>query len=246
MKDKIAFLVPTRGRPSNVGALALAWDEMIGAGFADLIFIVDGDHPEEHDYVRKSNGHQVYFQPWRGLSATLNTQALHFAERYQYVGFMGDDHRPRTKYFDQKLIIDLDYAGPYAVLYGPDGQPGWTAENQDSYAVDALTSHAPMTWWAMDSRLIRLLGQMVPWPLSHTCVDDYVWQLGYQAHKLWYSPSVLMEHLHPLWGKGSMDESYERSSEHNNRLADHKKWETYQEVQLPRDVRLIRSALNKT
>jgi hypothetical protein len=235
--DKIAFIVPTRGRPGNVAGLSVAFDQT-SFGYADLHFVVDGDHPEEHDYTRASGRHSVHYQPWRGLSGTLNTASVHFAKAYRYVGFMGDDHRPRTHGFDASLYGALRRMGDHAVAYGPDGQADYSHIMTGPVTEEA--SHVPMTWWVMDSQTIRLLGQHVPYVLSHTCVDDYVWQLGYQSETLTYVSGALVEHLHPVWGKAKTDESYELSSEHNNRLADHRKWAEYQKTQLPRDVRLIK------
>lgn len=237
MIDKILFIVPTRGRPENVRQLSRAFDQA-RTGYADLIFIVDGDHPDEHDYSRATGSHSVYFQPWRGLSGTLNTVGPRFASAYRYVGFMGDDHRPVSPGFDAALYAALRRCGDHAVAYGPDGQAEYP--HIMSGPVTEEASHVPLTWWAQDSQTIRMLGQMVPYVLSHTCVDDYIWQLGFQAGTLTYVEDALVEHLHPLWGKGSNDESYELSSNHHNRLADHIKWDEYQKTQLPRDVRLIR------
>lgn len=238
LRDKILFIVPTRKRPSNVSRLAKAFSEL-QSGFADLMFVVDGDHPDEHDYCRASNGWPVTFQPWRGLSGTLNTQGKFFAEKYRWIGFIGDDHVPTTHGFDAHLYGALRAVGEHAIAYGPDGQPFDTVVPMN-IMVTPRTPHPPLTWWVMDCQTIRLLGQMVPYVLSHTCVDDYVWQLGYQAGTLVYVPGAEMDHLHPLWNKAETDESYELSSEHNNRLADHRKWEEYQEVQLPRDVALVK------
>lgn len=242
MIDKIAFLVPTRGRPENVHRLAQAFTEQHD-GYADLIFVVDGDHPEEHDYSRAALGFPVIFQPWRGLCATLNIQSLRLASQYKYVGFMGDDHIPRTPCFDEYLRQSLEVAGDYGIVYGSDGQAYFPACGSGFVNFpNPATPHIPMTWWCMDSKVITLLGQMVPWVLSHTCCDDYVWELGYQSGTLYFDSDVTMEHLHPLWGKAETDESYELSSNHHNRLADHVKWKEYQNVQLHRDVRLIKMA----
>lgn len=237
MIDKILFIVPTRGRPENVRELAKAFDEN-SSGYADLMFIVDGDHPDEHDYSRASGHWPVAFQPWRGLSGTLNTSSQRFAQAYRYIGFMGDDHRPRAAGFDGSLFGGLRRTGSFSIAYGPDGQADYS--HVMSGPVTEESSHVPMTWWVMDSKIIRMLGQMVPYVLSHTCVDDYVLQLGYQSETLTYVADALVEHMHPIWGKAKTDESYELSSHHHNRLADHKKWDEYQRVQLPRDVRLIK------
>lgn len=220
--NKIALIVPTRERPDQVHDQADAFKKLTGP-YADIHYVVDGDHGNEHAYSRAVHDYPVHYQPWRGLSGTLNTSGVSLAQRYRYVGFVGDDHMPMTDQWDG-LIFNTFALPETLIVYGPDGQPKGTG------------SYPALTWWVMDSDLILHLGQMVPFVLSHTCVDDYVAQLGYQSNTIVYDPDVLFEHNHWIWDKGVVDASYERSSEHNNRLADNKKWLDYQEIQLPRDI----------
>lgn len=225
MLDKIALVIPTRERVDRVALQAAELHRLTG-DFADIHYVIDGDHERDHEYSRALHGyhHITHFQPWRGLSGTLNTMSARLVQYYPYVGFMGDDHFPLTLGWDHVMINLMRDPGTL-VAYGSDGQPD----------VDRW-DHPPMTWWVMDSDLIHALGQMVPYPLNHTCVDDYVWQLGFQSDSLAYAPGVTMEHRHWFWDKAKTDDSYERSSEHNNRLADNIKWQHYQKIQLPHDV----------
>jgi hypothetical protein len=223
------MIVPTRNRVES--ARIQAKEHLVkSTGMVDVIYVVDGDHANEHEYARAVNPWHVNFGPWRGLSATLNHYGMLWATHYRYIGFMGDDHLPRTNGWDWSVHAALSMSHNL-IAYGSDGQTD---------PVDKV--FPPLTWWVMDSRIITNLGQMVPWPLSHTCVDDYVYQLGRRTNSLVYLPDVLMEHMHPVWGKAKTDDSYERSSEHHNRLADHEKWKHYQECQLPRDILMVERA----
>jgi hypothetical protein len=224
MLNKIALIIPTRQRVDKAREQSLLLRGTMGYD-ADIHYVIDGDPWNEHDYVRAlADSHSiVHVQPWRGLSGTLNTMSLKLSMGYRYVGFIGDDHLPRSLFWDTQIWNAFQDPSTL-IVYGPDGSP---TEPRD---------FPRLTWWVMDTDLIHATGQMVPYVLSHTCVDDYVWQLGFQSGTLSYLPDVLFEHQHHLWNKGPVDESYERSSEHNNRLADNLKWQYYQTVQLPHDV----------
>lgn len=230
MINRTLWIVPTRLRADKIRDHALNMKHTM-EGQGQVLYAVDGDHDAQHDYGHALRGIDVLleFGPWRGLSGTLNFQSHFWAERYTQMGFLGDDHYPSTFAWDTKLFYAID-ADPLSIAYGPDGQTEETSIN------------IPLTYWAMDSRIIRLLNQMVPYPLSHNCVDDYIWQLGHQSDALHYVSGVTVEHRHPLWSKAESDRSYELSSEHHNRLADHEKWKEYQRCQLPHDVALLRAA----
>lgn len=226
MLDKIALIIPTRQRVEQAREQSLLLRGLTGLN-ADIHYVIDGDPQNEHDYVRAlADSHAtVHVQPWRGLSGTLNTMSARLVNQYRYIGFIGDDHAPRTPLWD--VQIWNEFRDPHTlIVYGPDGQPRGLLP----------TGYYPLTWWVMDSDLIVSLGQMVPYVLSHTCVDDYIWSLGHRSGTMAFVPEVVFEHNHWYWNKGEKDESYERSSSHFNRLADNSKWNYYEQVQLPHDV----------
>jgi hypothetical protein len=91
-------LVPTRGRPDNIVALMKSW-EATSSGIADLILSVDWDDPKRNEYpesIDLPSWAKVHYGPRRRLGGTLNKLAPVVADHYDVVGFMGDDHRPRT------------------------------------------------------------------------------------------------------------------------------------------------------
>src|ERR1041384_8774011 len=111
MSDRLALIVPTRGRPENVRKVIEAWDFTNAWDVADLILAVDGDDPELARYY-SLRAEAAPFRGGRPVSAIaempewlpmvhkLNAVALDIADRdadkYTAVGFAGDDHLPRT------------------------------------------------------------------------------------------------------------------------------------------------------
>jgi len=194
----LAVIVPSRGRPQNIADLVEAWDATT-TGLAKLFVAVDDDDPRLDDYmdlaatwdldqhvltIRKSPGSMV---------AALNQVAVRVAPRRFALGFMGDDHRPRTIGWDQHVVLALTELGT-GIVSGSDG-----------YRTDQLP-----TWCAMTSNIVRTLGYMAPPNLVHMYVDN-AWQtLGTALGKYRFLPDVLVEHLHPLAGKSAMDAGYAR------------------------------------
>src|SRR6185369_11289535 len=104
------YLVPTRGRPSNAIRLAMAWADVTSPS-THLQFILDDDDPELEEYKEKLAhpavdqfrfGFQIGER--RRLGGTLNYWAPKYANHFDFIGFMGDDHIPRTPQWDQRLM----------------------------------------------------------------------------------------------------------------------------------------------
>jgi hypothetical protein len=152
----ILIIVPSRGRPHSVAPLLKAWRK---AGTeAELLLALDEDDPALQAYldavaelpdVRGSQIGQLMVQigPRRRLVGTLNEVATLFAPDYAAVGFMGDDHRPRTPGWDQRFATCL--SGGAGIVYGN----------------DMLVGERFPTAVVMTSDIIQTLG----WAVSPTC-----------------------------------------------------------------------------
>lgn len=219
--DKTLWIIPTRGRSHRIAEHAESLRRTL-TGYGDVMYVVDGDHEGESTYFHNVLPFLCHVGPWRGLSGTLNFYANHWAHFYTQIGFMGDDHFPRTVGFDAEFYYALKN-NPHSVTYGMDG---------------AYTT-VP-TYWAMSSSIIQNLGQMVPYVLRHNYIDNYIQDLASGADALTRLDNVLVEHMHPLWDKAESDPSYELSSYHHSRLSDQLNYEEYKTVQLPKDVVLLR------
>ena len=185
------YIVPSRGRPHKIEELIKSWDET--RINAHLFVAVDEDDPAVGAY-RKILKDAPDWVSWRlaprmRMIGTLNHWALKFIHHNDVIGFMGDDHRPRTIGWDEKIeITALDPA----VVYGNDLLQG---------------ANLP-TAVALPSDWIDVLGWMAPPCLTHLWADNFWRELGTELGRLTYLPDVVIEHMHPIAGKSEWDDVY--------------------------------------
>jgi hypothetical protein len=191
---KLIVVVPSRGRPHNIADLVAAWDKTRTSD-SHLWVIVDDDDAELDGYHRVA---AESARPWwsltvgprRRLGPTLNDEAL-IASQFGHVGFMGDDHRPRTIGWDAKIIATIE-ALPLAVVYGDD-----LVQRQN--LATAVFMHADV---------VARLGWMVPPGQIHLYLDDFWMLLGNRLSTLTYLSDVVIEHCHPVAGTAPSDAGY--------------------------------------
>jgi hypothetical protein len=192
----LAVVVPTRGRPQNAARLARAFEETTASG-ALPVFVADKDDPELPGYRALLETGQIPrlmisdHPGGGGLCIPLNYAARRYADVYENVGFMGDDHLPRTHGWDTLILGELDSLSP-RIVYGNDLLQG---------------ANLPTAVF-MQSRMIRTLGVMAPRTMRHLYLDNFWKELGERTGGLVYRPDVVIEHLHPVAGKAPMDERY--------------------------------------
>lgn len=198
MTRPLAVVVPSRGRPGNVADLVQAW-VATSTGDAVLVVAVDDDDPELGGYLdlglaAREPDITLLVQAAPGsMVAALNAAARDLARRHFAVGFLGDDHRPRTAGWDGEVVDVLRELGTGLV-----------------YGNDLLQGENLPTAVFMTSDIIRRLGHMVPPTLQHLYVDDTWKAWGQGLDRLRYLPDVVIEHLHPVAGKAPMDAGYAR------------------------------------
>lgn len=195
--DDLLVIVPTRGRPHAIPEIVQAWDDT--AATAHVLFAVDADDPELAAYKRHAaelkgdDRVRFTFGKRRRLVGTLNAQAVKAAKTYRFLGFMGDDHRPRPAAMPWDARIRECLSGGPGIVYGN----------------DLLQGEAMATAVAMTSDIASTLGYMVPECLVHLCAD-LVWiDWGRGMGRITYLPDMVIEHLHPANGKAALDAGYE-------------------------------------
>lgn len=189
--SELLVIVPTRSRPQVVTDLRNAFYDN-SAGAASLLLAVDDDDPALSEYlsIAELYGIQIRVGKRLRLGGTLNEVALEYADKYPYLGFMGDDHRPRTFGWDSHYVQVLKSK---LFVYGD----------------DLLQGEGLPTQVAMRSSVVTTLGYMCPPGLIHMFLDDAWKAWGYGAESIQYLPEVVVEHLHPSNGKGVTDRQYE-------------------------------------
>lgn len=216
MTKKMLVIVPSRGRPTNAGELTCSFFE--NSYVSDLCFGLDSDDTSE--YVEIKN--VMYSRtPRVRMGGTLNYLANKYCSSYEYICFMGDDHRPRTVGWDEKLIEPLE------------GTVGF------SYGNDLLQGRNLPTAVVLSSNIIQTLGYIVPETLRHFHFDTFWKEMGIATETLHYFEDVVIEHMHPLAQKSEVDNTYSQAwtiLDEDTRMYD-----VYKRLRFDSDVEKIRS-----
>lgn len=191
---ELTFLVPSRMRPKNAVQLYEAFKETCTSD-TKLVIVVDSDDPTLSVYYTLLNGIgqvQVAEPSRRGMVGALQCGFDSFKDHLGFaVGFMGDDHRPRTVGWDTLYLEALRELGTGFV-----------------YGDDLFQHEAIATQVAMTTDIPNALGYMCPPGFDHLCVD-VVWNdWGTAIDKIRYLPDVIIEHVHYLAGKSKQDQTY--------------------------------------
>lgn len=213
--SEMLVIVPSRGRPGAVTELSSEFFDN-SLGFADLMFATDDDEPDypKHPGVLYRRG------PRLRMCGTLNAAAVENAGKYKYLGFLGDDHRPRTPGWDKKVADALRY---HNVVYGN----------------DLLQGENLATAVFLRSEIVQKLGYMAPPALVHLYLDNFWMELG-RATSIKYLPYVIIEHLHPSAGKAEWTESYKEVNDPALYTKDQLAFEDYMARQFVADLEKLR------
>jgi hypothetical protein len=224
----LTMIVPTRGRPDNLRQLWAAW-RATSSSYSLLVAVIDTDDPEHDNYwrVRDEIGDDPHFKMVAGprlrLGPTLDLAAREAADRSFAVGFLGDDHRPRTDGWDTAYLAELRRLDT-GIVYGD----------------DLIQHEALPTQVAMTSDIIRATGHMVPPGAIHMYLDNAWKSLGEALGALSYLPQVVVEHCHPIAGTAEWDAGYREVNDGAVYDFDKAVFEQWQSIDLPRWVQQIK------
>ena len=190
---KIAVIIPSRSgdgyRPKGLLDAFISWADTTD-GESDFYIGLDTDDADKYSDVLPNmirNTAQLLLGPNQRFVPKLNRLGLFLAEAgYQYVFFMGDDHRFRTKGWENSFI---DAGGI-------------------SYGNDLLQGSRLPTAVCIDSNIIKKLGFMAPPCLQHMYADDFWRDFGSDLGILHYHDSITIEHMHFSKGKSPADSQY--------------------------------------
>jgi len=220
----LTFIVPSRGRPEKLAPLAGAFRGLC-AEATDLIVSIDDDDPRRAEYVEVVEG-----LPGVGVVVGGNTSMAEALNRAAEavdswaIGFLGDDHMPRTPGFDLAYVKALRDLGT-GIVYGD----------------DLVQRQNLPTQVAMTSDIVRTLGYMTPPGLGHMYLDNFWRDLGRGAGCLRYLPDVVVEHVHPVAGKAAWDEGYARVNDAAVYERDRIAYARYRATRFPADVAKVRA-----
>jgi hypothetical protein len=228
---ELLVIVPSRGRPQNIVRLWDAWTAT-SRGAGALVVVIDADDPARLEYEIVCRERRIVAgvcssAGGSGMVAALNEAALAATKRpYEALGFLGDDHRPRTPGWDERFLAELRRLGTGLV-----------------YGNDLLQGEAMPTAVAMTADIVRALGYMAPPALGHLNVDIAWLRWGKAVDRIVYLDDVVIEHVHPAAGKVPLDAEYERVNSITQVAFDGHAWDLYVHETLEADVEKIRALL---
>lgn len=220
--EGLVVIVPSRGRPAAAHDLAQTFARTCALR-TELVFALDDDDPELPGY----EGLDTLVGPNTTMVEALNRTATEMLARPRppmAIGFMGDDHRPRTAGWDVDYLAALRE------------RPGFV------YGNDLVQGPNLPTQVAISTPVVRALGHMAPATLRHMYVDNYWRDLGQAAGCISYLPRVIVEHLHPVAGTAAWDDGYRRVNAREVYDQDRQAFEAYTRERGHAEVLAVREA----
>jgi hypothetical protein len=236
---ELTVVVPSRGRPDALRDLVGAFQMTTTAG-TRLVVAVDEDDPYLVGYHRVQEATRacqigtgpVYLEPVpyfdlvvgppSRIGPILNDVVPRYAVDSFAMGFMGDDHRPRTQGWD-RAYVDALYELGTGVVWGD----------------DLIMGPQIPTQVAMTSNIVLATGHFVPEGMKHLWLDN-AWKAIGEATSFRYLPHVIVEHMHPIAGKGEWDASYRANNTDEVFEHDRLRFLEWQAHELPEWIQKIR------
>jgi len=216
-------IIPARGRPDKA---EFAFHELKRfSKISDFMIGLDDDdadnYPEIDGVIRELN-------PRLKMNGTLNLLATKYADKYETITFMGDDHVVRTDGWDEKLYEPIKNRG-FGISYGNDLFQG---ENLPTMVM-------------MSTNIIKELGFMAPPKLIHLFMDNFWKVFGQVLGCLDYKGDVIIEHMHYMAGKSKVDAQYQEVNSSDVSSHDALAFKEYAETQLKDDAIRVLMAVSK-
>lgn len=221
---EMIMMVPSRGRPASIQRLKEAWD-VTSTADSRLVVMVDDDDPKLDEYLAISDV-EIHVGPRLRIGGTLNHAAPVLAKEAFSIGFMGDDHVPRTVGWDRSLIDSLK-AMNTGVVYGN----------------DLLQGERLPTAVLMTSDIVLTLGYFVMPGGVHLFLDNFWLAIGQGLGRLQYLPDVIIEHVHPSFGKSEWDQTYTEANSDPIWAADQQTFNNYINTQWQQDIEKLKGLL---
>ena len=207
-------IIPSRSRPESIERAVKAVKE--NSILSDICVAIDDD---QSDLYPRLDGVIYEVNPRLRMNGTLNLVANKYADKYETIFFMGDDHLPSTHQWDHFLSGAIASKG-YGLAYGNDLFQG------KNLATAVM----------MSTNIIRSFGFMAPPKLVHLFMDNFWMLLGMDLNAIWYFDDVIIEHLHFLAGKSQVDAGYIENNSNEVGLADRQELARYMETDYQADL----------
>lgn len=207
--ERFLILCPTRDRPDQ--AIELYNNIKAHSLNSEICFIVDNDQIALYKDLRTFDC-IVEYVPHESMAFAINSVSVKYAKRYKYIGFLGDDHRIRTRGWDLILLSEFQIEKDIGIFYCNDLNQ---KQNLPTQVV-------------MSSVLIQTMKGIVPIDgIRHLYIDNFWKKVGEDLGILRYFDDVIIEHMHFSVGKNKEDELYKKNNSSERYLEDSNTFHSY-------------------
>lgn len=220
----LLVILPSRGRPQQAKETLDTFIATRTLPDTNIVLVSHKSDPFYRDY-KKLPCFVTQFDEGTTLTAKLNLAAAKWASEYDYIQFTADDIRYRTLGWDEIITSGMRERNA-AFGYGNDlSRPD-------------LANHV-----FADTRAVRALGWFALPTSKHLFLDDAWGAMGRELGTLVRFDSAVIEHLHPFYGKGDMDEGYVETNTKKRYDEDGEAFRHWLANSLHKDVEAIRKAM---
>ena len=218
MKNKLAILVPTRGRPQNMARLSEALKNTCTSDY-HLYVRMDDDDTAKYPAIENGtyiSGPRVFF------AGSVNELAsLASVDGFTHIAILGDDVLPETLGWDETMMNAVPDLG---VAYGSDGLEELHGVELPTHVVVPIAMYERLGWIALPA-------------LRHLFCDNVWKELG-MATNFVYLPDVKLTHLH-RWNKSAPDDkTYQEANDKTKRQIDKEAFELWRKGKGLRDAKI--------
>lgn len=197
----ISVLLPTRGRPNSVARLLDSARETAATEVEFVVYVDEDDHTIERTRdVLHRHAANVVIGPRDVLSKMWNICWEH--ARHDVVMQCGDDIVFRSDDWDLRVLEEFD-ASVDKILF---------VHGDDGFQHERIGTHG-----FLHRNWIETVGYFVPPYFSSDYNDLWLTEVADALGRRRYLPEVVTEHMHPVAGKGSWDQTHQERLERHQR-----------------------------
>jgi hypothetical protein len=178
---------------------------------------IDTDDAHQNEYRSILRGHDTLVVAERaGLCSMVNEAYSSIAQNYDMFCPVSDDLIFRTPHWDTIVKTHINSMPcPIGLVWG-DGGTGRPRTRIDHTNTKWANIAALPTWFFVTKEWISVVGYFLPPYFYKDYADTWYLHLisnlevkGYGAHVHYLENDLMIEHMHPSFGKAAMDETYE-------------------------------------
>jgi glycosyltransferase involved in cell wall biosynthesis len=194
--SKISIVFPTRNRPDNVRRLYTSVMET-SQTMPEIYVYIDDDDTITPPVCKELGIRYMTGPRMRKMASCFNELAQSAVG--DILMYIGDDFIFRTKHWDVS-VLDAFSKFPDKILLAYPNDGGWGEQL-------ATAGFLHRNW-------INAVGYLFPIDFFQWA-DNWLQALADGVGRRVYLGSVLIEHMHPTWGKAAMDATYQEA-DHND------------------------------